>query len=332
MNGKYYIKFGLHNKNNAGSKAMKDVMELLEKSGYHAVLSLPVNCSKWMKTIDIPLLLFTLFFRGGKGGAVLYFVPSNSFRIWLLGILRNLLGFQLVCFINDVESMRMEDLLERRKKEIDAIACADVILAPNENSCRILREDYGIYKRMIPVQVWDYLHPKSFCDSYPDGSICFAGNLMKAPFINQLHRLNLSFKIWGDGCSPKKVGNLQFMGVESPEYLPIEIRHSSWGLVWDGTSIETCAGLLGTYQRFNNPHKCGLYLASGIPVIVWRESGMASFVEHHQVGICVSSLYEAEHIIHTMKDEEYEHYRKNAAAMAPLLRKGFFFLSALSEI
>ena len=332
MSGKYYIKFGQRKQYNAGAKAVKDVMNLLDKEGFRAVLSLPVYYNKWLKLVDVPILLFILFFRVGRNGMLLYIVPSNSFRIWLLGKVRNLLGFKLVCFINDVESMRSEQMWGQRKVEIDAIACADVILAPNENSCRILREDYGIYKRMIPVQVWDYLHPKSFCDSYPDGSICFAGNLMKAPFINQLHRLNLSFKIWGDGCSPKKVGNLQFMGVESPEYLPIEIRHSSWGLVWDGTSIETCAGLLGTYQRFNNPHKCGLYLASGIPVIVWRESGMASFVEHHQVGICVSSLYEAEHIIHAMTDEEYEHYRKNAAAMAPLLRKGFFFLSALSEI
>lgn len=79
MNGKYYIKFGLHNKNNAGSKAMKDVMELLEKSGYHAVLSLPVNCSKWMKTIDIPLLLFTLFFRVGKGGRFCISFPAILF-------------------------------------------------------------------------------------------------------------------------------------------------------------------------------------------------------------------------------------------------------------
>lgn len=332
MGGKYYIKFGVHNRNNAGSKAMKDVMELLEMSGFHAVLSLPVNISKWMKTIDIPLLLFTLFFRVGKRGTILYFVPSNSLRIWLLAKLRDLLGFQLVCFINDVESMRMEKMLGRRKLEIDAIAYADVILVPNENSSKILREDYGIYKRMIPVQIWDYLHPKPFIDSYPDGTVCFAGNLMKSPFINQLHGLSLSFKIWGEGCSKNGFDNLRFMGTESPENLLIEIRHSSWGLVWDGTSIETCAGLMGTYQRFNNPHKCGLYLASGIPVIVWRESGMVSFVEHHQVGICVSSLYEAEHIIHTMKDEEYEHYRKNAAAMAPLLRKGFFFLSALGEI
>ena len=38
---KYYIKFGISANPNAGSKAMKDIMALLDSKGYKAVLALP---------------------------------------------------------------------------------------------------------------------------------------------------------------------------------------------------------------------------------------------------------------------------------------------------
>ncbi len=121
------------------------------------------------------------------------------------------------------------------------------------------------------------------------------------------------------------------MGAKAPNELIEVIADCTWGLVWDGISIHTCSGLLGTYLRFNNSHKCGLYLAAGLPVIVWEESGMASFINRNKIGICVSSLQEAAETINGMDKETYKMYRLNAQSIRQQISEGKFFLEALDK-
>ena len=64
--GKYYIKFGISDKPNAGSKAMRDIMDLLNSQGYKAVLSLPTDANKVLKIIDIPLSNFYYSFQNSQ--------------------------------------------------------------------------------------------------------------------------------------------------------------------------------------------------------------------------------------------------------------------------
>lgn len=331
--GKYYVKFGLSKNFDAGSKAMRDIMVLLEARGYKSVPALPARLNKFFKLADIPVLLLIIFVKVGRKGTLIYFVPSNKQRIRFLKFFRDILNFRLICFINDVESMRMIKSKKYVVGEMESIAAADVVLVPNENSVRILRDEYGLASPLIPVGVWDYLVDDCSFSFHEEGEqkvVAFAGNLKKSPFINDLYSVNLKFKIWGSGKEINRSdGNLDFRGVESPDNLVKYITECSWGLVWDGTSIHTCAGLLGTYLRFNNSHKCGLYLAAGVPIIVWRESGMTFFVEKYKVGICVSSLDEAADVINHMDGDVYEEYRKNAQWIGMQVRQGNFFLSAL---
>lgn len=335
---KYYIKFGISNNFNAGSKAMKDIMYLLESKGYNPVLSLPTRINKIFKIVDIPILLLTLIFRVRKRGIVLYFVPSNFQRIKILKLFKKLIGFKLICFINDVESMRMEKSKNYILNEMISISYADIILAPNDNSIKILKDKYGFNNIMLSIGVWDYLNEQtdsisntSYEITYEEKSVAFAGNLNKAPFVNDLYSINLKFKIWGNEGDKIHNRNLDFMGSKSPDKLIEEITECAWGLVWDGNSLETCKGLLGTYLRFNNSHKCGLYLAAGIPIIVWKESGMASFTDKYKIGISVSSLQEASNVIRDMDKDTYTLYRKNARLIGVKISKGEFFLKALEK-
>lgn len=335
---RYYIKFGISQRNNAGSKAMKDIMSLLDSKGYKAILALPTNANKVLKLIDIPILLLTLLFKVRNRGTILYFIPSNFQRIQLLKFFKLIIGFKLICFINDIESLRMEKDKKYTIGEIKSISFADIVLVPNENSVHILQNVYNIRSHLIPVGVWDYLTTYIHEDSmsaieraYHLKSIAFAGNLQKATFIKYLFSVNLKFKIWGNRKEKSHIDNIDFMGEKTPDELIKYIAECSWGLVWDGNSIDTCSGLLGTYLRFNNSHKCGLYLSAGIPVIVWQESGMAPFVKKYQVGICVPSLQITAELINQMDKETYFIYRKNAQSIAQSIRKGQFFLSALEE-
>lgn len=335
---KYYIKFGISTNPNAGSKAMKDIMSLLESRGYKAVLALPTRINKIIKLADIPILLFTLCFRVGRNGTVLYFVPSNFQRIKFLKFFCKIIQFKLICFINDIESMRMEKSEKYTHAEINSISVADIVLVPNDNSVQILRNKYHFTNHLIPVGVWDYLNNFEYIASehtanmaFHNKFVAFAGNLNKAPFISELSLVNLNFKIWGSGTEKKQDRNIELMGKKNPDELIENISGCTWGLVWDGTSIDTCCGHLGTYLRFNNSHKCGLYLAARVPVIVWEESGMASFVNKYKVGICVSSLHEAADIINSMTPNEYIIYQKNVQSIGPLISKGNFFLEAIKK-
>lgn len=335
---KYYIKFGISQNNNAGSKAIKDIMALLDSIGYNAVMALPTKSNKLLKLFDIPILILTLFFRVRKNGILLYFVPSNFHRIQLLFILKHIIKFKLICFINDIEFLRMNKSKIEASKEIKSISYADVVLAPNINAIHILQETYDITNTLIPVEVWDYLSSyrnedpeENIEDVFYKKTVAFAGNLRKAPFIEKLSLVNLKFKIWGGGKKKGTIQNITFMGEESPNNIIKAVSECSWGMVWDGDSIDTCSGLLGTYLRFNNSHKCGLYLSAGIPVIVWRESGMASFVNNYKVGICVSSLQEAAEKINLMDKPTYIIYKRNIQAVSELIRNGDFFLAALDK-
>lgn len=335
---KYYVKFGLSNNFNAGSKAMKDIMALLESRGYKAVPALPARCNKLLKLLDVPMLLLILVFKVGRGGMVVYFVPSNVWRIRFMSLFRKWIGFRLVCFINDVEFMRMERDAESVAAELKGMAVADVIMVPNENSRRILNSDYGMNVPMVSVGVWDYLSDGSF-PSFSEsdntgagGAVAFAGNLDKAPFIDDLGHVDLHFKIWGSGGKKGVPANVGFMGVEHPELLVKKMGACAWGLVWDGPSIDTCCGKMGAYLRFNNSHKCGLYLAAGIPLIVWAGSGMVDFVTKHKVGICVSSLSDAADVINVMSGMEYAEYKRNVLRVGKKVRSGEYFLRALDEM
>lgn len=336
---KYYIKFGISQNFNAGSKAMKDIMSLLESQGYAPIMSLPTNVHRIFKLIDLPILVITLFFKVRKKGIILYFVPSNLQRIKLLKLLKKVIGYRLVCFINDIECLRMVKNEKQTEAEIKSIACADTVLVPNNNSVQILQYKYKFTNQLIPVGVWDYLNNyrnqtfESLNErAFYNKTIAFAGNLEKAPFVKDLHLINLKFKIWGNDSKIKNGKNIQYMGVKFHDELIEDIKGCTWGLVWDGTSVYSCAGSFGSYLKFNNSHKCGLYLAARIPVIVWDESGMASFVTKYKVGICVSSLQEAANRINQMSLETYCMYRKNTQNIGQYISEGKFFLEALRKL
>ena len=61
-------------------------------------------------------------------------------------------------------------------------------------------------------------------------------------------------------------------------------------------------------MRFNNPHKLSLYVALGLPVIVWREAAIAEFVLKQGIGITVSDLLELNDISTKVSTEGYRRW------------------------
>ena len=103
-------------------------------------------------------------------------------------------------------------------------------------------------------------------------------------------------------------------------------------MVWDGISIETCDGPTGNYLRYNNPHKLSLYLSSGLPVIVWKESALAEFISSQKLGIVISNLYELSDILDTITEKQYQEFVGNIQEVRGKLKKGFYLKKAINEI
>ena len=105
-----------------------------------------------------------------------------------------------------------------------------------------------------------------------------------------------------------------------------------WGLIWDGISIESCDGNYGNYLRINNPHKMSLYMAAGLPVIVWTESALAEFVSKYNVGIIVNSLVDLSGKLASISEKQYMEMKNNALIQMKKVTKGFYSLKVLEKL
>ena len=70
-------------------------------------------------------------------------------------------------------------------------------------------------------------------------------------------------------------------------------------------------------------------MAAGKPVIVWKKSAVAKFVEKEKVGICVDSLEE----LNTIDlQSNYAQLKKNAMKLKYRVAQGFYLKRALKKI
>lgn len=106
----------------------------------------------------------------------------------------------------------------------------------------------------------------------------------------------------------------------------------SYGLLWDGPSPDTCAGPYGNYMRVNTPHRISLFLACGIPVIVWDQSAMAPLVLERGLGFTVSRLEEIPAKRREISAGQYSEMAKKAWLMGARLRRGENTASILEQI
>lgn len=340
----------------AAGKAMRDVFAVLQTKQAKSIWSVPKSSKKYWKVLDFPYLAGFLLLKMGKNDYVFYSIPENHIKIKMLQFFKKVKHYQMICFINDLNAVRHGDPSTEEgrnwiKRELDEVGVADYVLAPNSNSEKMLKE-YGIEAKIIPVGVWDYLMSSELIDSIrkkQDGweqqydrehedrtlQIAYAGNLNKAEFLTKMRITadeKIKLQLWGI-ISEERRNTLprfcQYNGKLPADEIPEAICTMDYGLVWDGCGEDETEGNFGTYTKYNNSHKCGLYLASGIPVIVWSEGGTADFVKKHHCGICINRLSE---LWDKVQKADYRELRENAERIAEELRQGAYLSSALDEI
>lgn len=209
----------------------------------------------------------------------------------------------------------------------------DVLIVHNMYMVKMLADRGFDSDRLVKLEIFDYLIPDYKEIKESDG-IVIAGNLMesKAGYVYQINKINnVTFNLFGANYNAKKpFDNINYFGAFLPDEL-IKNLTGKYGLVWDGDSVETCSGGKGEYLKINNPHKLSLYLAVGLPVIIWDEAAEADFVLRENVGFTVRSLYDLPGKMSDISNNNYEIMKKNAEKVGARLRNGEYLTRALKK-
>ena len=166
-------------------------------------------------------------------------------------------------------------------------------------------------------------------------AIIYAGNLKKSQFLEEMFRKNehVEFNLYGDGWNEvlDEFKNANYQGSFLPDVV-IEKLKGKFGLIWDGESVKGCTGVVGEYIKINNPHKMSLYIAAGIPVIVWNKAAVAKFVKQYNIGLIVESIDNLEEYISNISDKYYDEMIKNVKKLREKIVEGYFFEEVLKKI
>jgi hypothetical protein len=164
--------------------------------------------------------------------------------------------------------------------------------------------------------------------------VCFAGNLAKSKFLENLSILSaVHFNLYGEGISEKtlKQNNCSYKGSFLPQQLPQQLD-ASFGLVWEGDAIDRAAGALGLYSKLIFHHKLSLYIIAQLPVIVASFSASAAYVKLTGIGWLIDSLEEIPQLISGITEQAYQNAVNNMRPIAAEISRGEHLKKALLEI
>ena len=350
----FYLAFATNSRNSAAAKAPADVSEICRREGFQK-LSMPLFRGKG-PAVSQKLWLLT---AGGaawmrnaakipKNGIVLFQHPAYGMRVTrqIMQILQKQKHCRFIALIHDLESLRggiegaiPENRSTNRLGDGSFLKRFDVVICHNDHMKQYLIGQGFAEEKLVSLGLFDYLTDKMPRErgKSEKPSLVIAGYLApgKCRYLYNIFENGanpeLEVNLYGRDFQAKEADpRLHYRGSFPPEELPEKLQ-GDFGLIWDGISAETCAGNTGEYLKYNNPHKTSLYLAAGLPVIVWNKAAVADFVIRNGVGITVDRLYELETVIRSVTPEDYEAMCRNVSEIGQKLRSGAFTRAALTR-
>lgn len=340
------------NLRNAANKARADVEIILEKSGYTGInLVLPYNeHTSISQDVKEHISVFRKWKQKlgnmKKGDIVLIQYPPKAHSILSGKLIKSLKrqGIVVIFLIHDLDKLRFKnaDKLPVKKKlriffeDTVLLKQATFIISHNQKMTDFLVQN-GVRKEcVVNLDLFDYIIRGDIKSEVrkKQNSMIIAGNLdsRKVQYLDQIDKLHqIDFELFGVGYKGTENPHIHYHGSFMPDELP-KYLSGGFGLVWDGTSIEQCAGIAGEYLKYNNPHKMSLYLSCGFPVVVWKKSAVADFVMKNHLGIAVENLLEAQERILEMTELDYENLCESVREISWKLQEGFFLTGAIQKI
>ncbi|NMA74620.1 MAG: galactofuranosyltransferase [Bacteroidales bacterium] len=334
----YFLSKNYKELNSAGNKAKTDIETILTSIGYKPSGFKPTNYRNEVVGFLITLLsVIKTIFRVSKNDVLVIQYPFKKYYTFVCKIVK-WRGGKIITLIHDLGSFRRKKLSV--EQEIRRLSNTNVLIAHNEKMKAWLIEN-GYTNPIVCLEIFDYLSSRTGDKQKKiDGKmnhVTYAGGLSsrKNDFIYKLDKVIASwtFILYGNGFDKTLIQNekaYEYKGFMPSDEL-IEKVHADFGLVWNGDSIHTCSGNFGEYLRLNNPHKTSLYIRCFLPVIIWKEAALASFVSENKIGITVNSLDELNEIIDSISHEEYEAMRRNVIEISGRLAEGYYLKKAIRK-
>ncbi|MCR5119519.1 MAG: hypothetical protein K6B44_07875 [Lachnospiraceae bacterium] len=256
------------------------------------------------------------------------------FRYLILRLLKKK-NVKFISQVIDVEKLRdCENTFLKHEFEF-MFRYSEVIIVHNKRMLEWFVSKGMSRDRLVDVEIFDNIGNAEIKKPVFEKSITVAGGLKlkKSGYLRFLggvtdYPVHLYGPVEKDENIMQYFTAAKYHGVFPSDELAEKLL-GGFGLVWDGEAAEGGTGSYGEYLKYNDPHKLGLYLSAGIPVIVWKESAAALFVEKYKVGLCIGNLNEIADILNNISEEEWKLYSENALIEGEKIRKGEHFRNAL---
>ena len=273
-----------------------------------------------------------------KGADIVFLYPGYARLAQMLVrlLLRYRKDVRLICYLTDIDGIKDGDD-SKLKKEISFFRRLKYFIVHNERMKQWLNENVGTVQS-AETDFFDFLASPAVRPRTISPNIVFAGNLSKSPFLEQVGQLqqgqpNLHFDIYGPHQTQEMLNqpNLSWHGVDDPYGLPQKLK-GSFGLLWDGTSIQGMDGSIGRYMKYISHHKLSLYILSGLPIIVPSASAGEYLVKKYKIGVAVNNMSDIKETIDAISEEEYQQMRKNMQPLAKKISTGGCLKDALQRL
>ncbi|MCM1234774.1 MAG: hypothetical protein NC489_32125 [Ruminococcus flavefaciens] len=322
----------------AGNKYERDILGIFQKCGFNIMKYGKLKENKAKKVLLLLKFLRDIFVSIPKGSIVFFLAPLHYPYDMVFRFMVKIKRMEVYAFIIDINGLRGSGKLER---EITDFMLAKGIIAQNDNQKIFLRQK-GYTGRIQVMGILDFLdEPDKNLQKEQDiglVTICYGGNLSmkQSGFLYKwtdcIETTNLKVLIYGINLERKIDNNVfQYMGSFPPDQVTKKLT-GSFGLVWNGTEIDTCGGVCGEYYKYASPHKLSMYIMAGMPVIVWKYSAMGGFVDEKGIGFSVTTLNEIEEKIDSLDLSVYEEMKLNVYELRQNISKGYYAETCIKEI
>lgn len=324
-------------------KAPSDINQIAREAGFES-LRLVRACagkkdaiSRVRRQLHYRFSWDKLYKQIEPGSIVLFQAPSRDHQLHreeTLAKLKEKKQVKFIYLVHDVEELRQFFYKKFYEEDFaQMLKYADCLIVHNDSMKKFF-EGRGVDpEKLVTLKIFDYLIPDGEISHAKFArAVSVAGNLdvRKTQYLKEIGKINAKFNLYGLNFTLADYQNVDYHGAFPADEIPKQLN-SGFGLIWDGSSIETCDGAFGNYLRYNNPHKLSLYLASALPVIIWSQAAEASFIADNHLGLTIDSLQELPRVLNEVTEEEYESFAANAREMAKKLRAGYFTRTALEN-
>lgn len=321
---------------NAGNKARRDVNKIFARRGYIPIENIvetrfvsTVDKIKYVLNKDTWKKIYRLCEVDGLDVIAQFPVYGNKL---MRAALKELFDCNRMIFvIHDLDALR-NFAAATVEGEIDRLKRSRLLIVHNKKMIAALK-NLNVTTPMIALDLFDYLldDVPTVRSTVERNRIIFAGNLTKSAFLRSIGDIDIKFNLYGPGGDAlTSIGNVNYKGSFAPEVVPFKLE-GGFGLIWDGDSIDTCAGAFGDYLKLNNPHKLSLYIAAGLPVVTWTHAAIADFIIDNGIGLTVESLRELPRALDNISVDAYQKMLDNSARIQKEIIAGRFTERALDQ-